>query len=216
MSTSIERVLNNPYLLADIMRYVAQTDKVRDVLSTLCVSRAFRNPHVVRTVLGSIGFIHVDLRNRVTYSSMMSCIDIDHVNNTVERSEVCIDSFLVSGDYIPFGHFDMIESLDILATIHPSVDLIVQNDFLHELRAIRDGLANSLGIVPSVYLGPSDDRHAVGIQYLDAWNRLRKDFTLVSREEYKRLVRAYVNDRKSHNVTYRCHYYMRKHTSTLC
>ena len=97
MSTSVERVLNNPYLLADIMRHVAQVDKARNVLSTLCVSRAFRNPHVIGEALRSITYIYKPLREKVTSDSVMSCVDIDHVSGVVERSELKIDGLLRDG-----------------------------------------------------------------------------------------------------------------------
>ena len=97
MSASIERVLNNPYLLADIMRHVAQTDKAPNVLSTLCVSRAFRNPHVISEALRSITYIYKPLREKVTSDSVMSCVDIDHVSGAVERSELKIDGLLCDG-----------------------------------------------------------------------------------------------------------------------
>ena len=97
MSTSIERVLNNPYLLADIMRHVAIVDKARNVLSTLCVSRAFRNPHVISEALRSITYIYKPLRDKVTGDSVMSCIDIDHVSGAVEWSELKIDGLLCDG-----------------------------------------------------------------------------------------------------------------------
>ena len=97
MSTSVERVLNNPYLLADIMRYVAQMAIARNVLSTLCVSRAFRNPHVISEALRSITYIYKPLRDKVTGDSVMSCVDIDHVSGVVERSELKIDCLLCDG-----------------------------------------------------------------------------------------------------------------------
>ena len=100
MSTSVERVLNNPYLLADIMRHVASIDKAPNVLSTLCVSRAFRNPHVISEALRSITYIYRPLRDRVTSDSVMSCIDVDHVSGVMERSELKIDGLLCEGELI--------------------------------------------------------------------------------------------------------------------
>jgi hypothetical protein len=97
MGTSVERVLNNPYLLADIMRHVAQVDKAPNVLSTLCVSHAFRNPHVISEALRSITYIYYPHRKRVTSDSVMSCVDVDHANDVVERSELKIDGLLLSG-----------------------------------------------------------------------------------------------------------------------
>lgn len=96
----MERVLNNPYLLADIMRYVAQVDKAYNVLSTLCVSRAFRNPHVIREALRSITYIYKPLRDKVTADKVMSCVDIDHVSGAVERSELKIDGLLRRGEFL--------------------------------------------------------------------------------------------------------------------
>lgn len=97
MSTSIERVLNNPYLLADIMRHVAMVDKAPNVLSTLRVSRAFRNPHVIRETLKSIDCIYEKTRNRVTEESVTSYMDIDYVNGTMECGKLHINKLLPPG-----------------------------------------------------------------------------------------------------------------------
>ena len=119
MSTSVERVLNNPYLLADIMRHVASIDKVPNVLSTLCVSRAFRNPHVISEALKSITYIYKPLRDRVTGYSVMSCVDIDHVSGAVERSELKIDGLLCWGS--KFHEMGLALAEDLFVILQPSL-----------------------------------------------------------------------------------------------
>lgn len=69
---SVQRVLNNPYLLAEIMRHLCAIDRVRNIMATLRVSRAFRNPHVIKETMCSIRFNRPMLR-RLPQIHTMTC-----------------------------------------------------------------------------------------------------------------------------------------------
>ena len=78
---SVQRVLNNPYLLAKIMRHLCAIDRVRNIMATLRVSRAFRNPHVIKETMRSIR-TNIPTLRRLPHIHTMTCIDIDHANDT--------------------------------------------------------------------------------------------------------------------------------------
>ena len=126
MSTSVERVLNNPYLLVDIMRHVAKVDKLHNVVSSLCVSQAFRNPHVIRET----PYIFKPLRERVTEETTITSIDIDYVNNTIERKKLNIDKFLRPGDDVTIHGMTVNECLQTLLSLNDTIDEIYTSDSL--------------------------------------------------------------------------------------
>lgn len=132
MCSSVELVFNNPYLLADIMRQVAFDDKLHNTLAALCTSKAFRNPHVVSETLRSLHYVYKPLRERIKPDTAMTCIDIDHVNDTIRCSRMEIDALVPRGEcydaIIPFGYVRSFlasdEGAKNIDTVYSHVDIL--------------------------------------------------------------------------------------------